>query len=340
MNNGINPHISRKKRKEKSLEAYLDGLAAGDRYILSEVLTIVESTSETHQAIAQQILATVRPADSEDTLRIGITGSPGAGKSTLIEQLGLYLVSQGKRVAVLAIDPSSTRTEGSILGDKTRMAQLSNTDLAYVRPTASATHLGGVSKTTRESIAICEKAGYDIILVESVGVGQSEVELAGLVDAYVLVLLPGGGDDVQGIKRGVVELADLLVINKADGDRLPLAKQSKKDYAGAIRLFPHELAGYIPEVLLVSALTGTGIDRLWEGVQSYVQQSKTAGYFVDRRRAQDQAYMQQQVVLYLQRIVAADAVVAADDYAKDGDQASLFAKTKLMLDSIAQKLNS
>lgn len=340
MNNGINPHITRKKRPEKSLEAYLEGLAAGDRYILSEVLTIVESTAPSHEAMAQQILATVSPTDSSDTLRIGITGSPGAGKSTLIEQLGLHLVAQGKRVAVLAIDPSSTRTDGSILGDKTRMTQLSNTDLAYVRPTASATHLGGVSRTTKESIAICEKAGYDIILVESVGVGQSEVELAGLVDAYVLVLLPGGGDDVQGIKRGVVELADLLIINKADGDRLPLAKESKKDYAGAIRLFPHELAGYIPEVLLTSALTGDGVDKLWEAVETYVQKSKEAGYFSERRQAQDEAYMKQQVVHYLQKIVAADELLATSDYAKDSEQASLFAKTKRLLDSIAQKLNS
>jgi len=341
MSNGINPNINHKKRKQKTAVEYLNGLASGDRYLLSEVLTIIESNAPDKSVLADKILSQITDKDSIGTLRIGITGSPGAGKSTLIEQLGLHLIGEGNRVAVLAIDPSSSKTDGSILGDKTRMPLLSAENNAYVRPTASATHLGGVSKSTREAIAVCEKAGYNIILIESVGVGQSEVELSNLVDAYVLLLLPGGGDDIQGIKRGVVELADIIAINKADGERIALAKNSKKDYGGVIKLFPHDLNGWSPKVLITSALENIGIEELWKTISEYISLSKEEGYFKTRRKEQGELYIKGQIHHFIEQMVTKDLLPEEkENYENQEDSTSLFRRTRTILDGIAKKMKS
>jgi len=341
MSKGINPNIKRQKKSDKSAEEYFRKLTTTDRYNLSDVLTIIESHTAIKQKLAQEILSLITDS-STDTLRIGITGSPGAGKSTLIEQLGLAYIAQGKKVAVLAIDPSSTKSEGSILGDKTRMTQLSNHSDAYVRPTASATHLGGVSKTTSESIAICEQAGYDVIIIESVGVGQSEVALADLVDVYVLVLLPGGGDDVQGIKRGVVEMADILLINKADGDRISLAKQSKKDFEGSVRLFSHELSEWSPPVLPISALQAEGIEDLLEEIGQFISIGKSNKYFSERRENQKSTYIKDQVTRYIEQLIESkyDINAMIHNHAISGKSPSVHQLTQRIISDIAKKLEA
>lgn len=341
MADSINPNIIRKKRKLRTAADYLSGLARGDRFILSEVLTIIENNQVDTHIIRDEILASITVNDAAHSLRIGITGSPGAGKSTLIEQLGLHYISEGHKVAVLAIDPSSIRTEGSILGDKTRMPLLSTDTNAYIRPTASATHLGGVSKTTQESIAVCEKAGYDVVIVESVGVGQSEVELAELVDVYGLVLLPGGGDDIQGIKRGVVEMADFIVINKADQERIQLAKQSRRDFQGSVALFPHELEGWTPPVLIASALEGHGIDAIAVTIAEFVGKGKAQGYYEQRRAAQEANYLKNRIhqTIANQVQLIYDKMKKADEMALQvEDHRSIFAKIQLIVSQIQSKL--
>jgi len=295
MGKGINPNLNLKSKTLRSVDDYLSGLKNGDRFILSEVLTLIESNNPVQRKVGDEILNKINSNVNSQSIRIGITGSPGAGKSTFIEALGSMLTSMGKRVAVLAIDPSSTKSHGSILGDKTRMYSLSSDERAFVRPTASANILGGVAKATKESIALCEAAGYEIILVESVGVGQSETELANLVDLYLLLLLPGGGDGVQGIKRGVVELADLLVINKYDGDSKIIAEKSKKDFASAIRLFHHELEGWNVPVTLCSSLKKERIGEVWAQIENFISLSKSLGYFEQKRNKQDQIWIENQV---------------------------------------------
>ena len=295
MGKGINPNLKLKSKALRSVEDYLNGLIVGDRFILSEVLTLIESKNASQRRIGDEILNAINASSITNTIRIGITGSPGAGKSTFIEALGSMLTSLGKRVAVLAVDPSSTKSHGSILGDKTRMSSLSSDENAFVRPTASANILGGVARATKESIALCEAAGYEIILVESVGVGQSETELADLVDLYLLLLLPGGGDGVQGIKRGVVELADLLVINKYDGDSKILAEKSKKDFASAVRLFHNELDGWNVPVALCSSLKKERIGDVWSHIEKFISLSHSQGYFEQNRDLQDQKWIKNQV---------------------------------------------
>lgn len=295
MGKGINPNLKLKSKALRSVEDYLNGLIVGDRFILSEVLTLIESKNASQRRIGDEILNAINASSITNTIRIGITGSPGAGKSTFIEALGSMLTSLGKRVAVLAVDPSSTKSHGSILGDKTRMSSLSSDENAFVRPTASANILGGVARATKESIALCEAAGYEIILVESVGVGQSETELADLVDLYLLLLLPGGGDGVQGIKRGVVELADLLVINKYDGDSKILAEKSKKDFASAVRLFHNELDGWNVPVALCSSLKKERIGDVWSHIEKFISLSHSQGYFEQNRELQDQKWIKNQV---------------------------------------------
>lgn len=295
MGKGINPNLKLKSKTLRSVDEYLVGLQKTDRFILGEVLTLIESNNPQQRKVGDEILNNINTSEHNKSIRIGITGSPGAGKSTFIEALGSMLTSMGKKVAVLAIDPSSTRSQGSILGDKTRMSSLSTDKNAFVRPTASANMLGGVAKATKESIALCEAAGYEIIIVESVGVGQSETELANLVDLYLLLLLPGGGDGVQGIKRGVVELADLLVINKYDGDTKIIAEKSKKDFASSVRLFHHELDGWNVPVSLCSALKGEKIGEVWTQIENYISLSKSQGYFEKKRSTQDQKWIDNQV---------------------------------------------
>jgi len=256
----------------------------GDRRALARAITTVESTRSDHRDEAAALLTEVLPRTG-GAIRVGISGAPGSGKSTFIEAFGLHLVERGHRVAVLAVDPSSTRTGGSILGDKTRMGDLTRSDSAFVRPSPTAGTLGGVARRTREAMLLCEAAGFDVVIVETVGVGQSEVAVAGMVDLFAVLVAPGAGDELQGIKRGIIELADVVVVNKNDGELAPAAKTTATDYGSALRLVRSKTVAWTPRVVLVSALEGTGIDELWSTVEEFRSTLDTAGE-LDRRRAE------------------------------------------------------
>lgn len=265
--------------------ALAEAIRQGDRAALPRAITLVESTRPDHRELAQDLLLTLMP-DAGTAMHVGITGVPGVGKSTTIEALGMYLIEQGHRVAVLAVDPSSTRTGGSILGDKTRMARLAVHPDAYIRPSPTSGTLGGVAKATRETIVLLEAAGFDVILVETVGVGQSEVAVADMVDTFVFLTLARTGDQLQGIKKGVLELADIVVVNKADGEHAIEAKAAARELAAAIRLiYPRETL-WRPPVLTMSALEGSGLRELWETVCRHREVLTEAGKFDARRRDQ------------------------------------------------------
>jgi LAO/AO transport system kinase len=256
----------------------------GDRRALARAITTVESTRPDHRDEATALLTELLP-HTGGAIRIGISGAPGSGKSTFIEAFGLRLIEQGHRVAVLAVDPSSTRTGGSILGDKTRMGELTRSDAAFVRPSPAAGTLGGVARRTREAMLLCEAAGFDVVMVETVGVGQSEVAVAGMVDLFAVLVAPGAGDELQGIKRGIIELADVVVVNKNDGDLAPAAKTTATDYGSALRLVRSKTAAWTPRVVLVSSLEGMGIDELWSTVEEF-RSTLDAADELDRRRAE------------------------------------------------------
>jgi LAO/AO transport system kinase len=258
----------------------------GDRRALARAITLVESTRADHRVEARALLDALLPATGR-SLRLGVSGAPGAGKSSLIESVGLHAVVAGHRVAVLAVDPSSNRSGGSVLGDKTRMAELGRRSEAYIRPSPSGGTLGGVARRTREALLVCEAAGFDVVVVETVGVGQSEVAVAGLVDLFLLLAAPGGGDELQGIKRGIMELADLIVVNKADGDLLPAAQRAASDLRKAVHLLRPKRPGWEVEVLLASARDGIGIPEVWAAVEAGVDRLRSGG-FLDELRA-DQA---------------------------------------------------
>lgn len=285
----LNPALAaglKKFRKEKlSIEEFHQGILKGDRSLLSRAITLVESSRPEDQEIARQLINTCLP-DSGRSIRLGITGVPGAGKSTFIESFGLHLISQGHKVAVLAVDPSSQRTKGSILGDKTRMESLSTNPSAFIRPSASSGTLGGVARATREAIILCETAGFDITLVETVGVGQSETAVSQIVDFFALLQLAGGGDELQGIKRGIMEMADLIIINKADGDNIKKAELAKREYENALHLFPMLDSGWSPKVLTASALKETGLEEIWSTINAYVELTKENGFFQINRQEQ------------------------------------------------------
>ena len=257
---------------------------SGDRRALARAITTVESTRVDHRDEAAALLTELLP-HTGGAVRIGISGAPGSGKSTFIEAFGLRLIEQGHRVAVLAVDPSSTRTGGSILGDKTRMGELARADAAFVRPSPTAGTLGGVARRTREAMLLCEAAGFDVVMVETVGVGQSEVAVAGMVDLFILLIAPGAGDELQGIKRGIIELADIVVVNKYDGDLAPAARTTAADYGSALRLVRSKTSAWTPRAVLVSALEGTGIDELWATVEEFRAALGATGE-LDRRRAE------------------------------------------------------
>lgn len=272
-------------RKLPTVDALATGLLAGERAMLARSITLVESEAATHQQMAAELLDRILP-HTGNSLRIGITGVPGVGKSTFIDALGTQLTTAGHRVAVLAVDPSSGRTGGSILGDKTRMERLAYDEKAFIRPTAAGKALGGVARATWEAMMLCEAAGYDIILVETVGVGQSETAVASLVDFFMLLMLSGAGDELQGIKRGIMEMADMLVINKAEGDNLQPAKQAAANYRNALHLFPPHPGGWTPLVKLCSARDGSGVEEVWQSVQSYADLCGTNGYLKQKRAEQ------------------------------------------------------
>lgn len=273
----------------------------GDRRALAKGITMVESSLPEDTDEAARLVSELAPF-SGGALRLGITGVPGVGKSTFIEALGSFLTEGGKKVAVLTIDPSSLKTGGSILGDKTRMEKLARDDNAFIRPSPSRGDLGGVARHSRESVLLCEAAGYDVVIVETVGVGQSELDVADMTDVFLLLLLPGGGDELQGIKRGILEVADLVVLNKADGDMLPLARQSASLYQGALHFL--RSAG-TPKVLLTSALTGQGIKETWEEIEVFIAAEKASGEFTARRAEQNVSWMWKEVrSLMLDKIAA------------------------------------
>jgi len=251
-----------------SADELVKGVRAGDRGVLARAITLVESTAPAQREQAHELLRRLLP-DTGRAIRVGISGAPGVGKSTFIEALGLKLVEAGKSIAVLAVDPSSTVSGGSILGDKSRMHRLAQHDAAYIRPSPSATSLGGVARRTRESMLLCEAAGFDVVLVETVGVGQSEIVVADMVDFFLLLVLPGAGDELQGIKRGIIEVADLVAVNKADGDRVAAANAAGADYAAALRYLRPRDEAWRPRAMTVSAQTGAGLDDLWRAVEEH-----------------------------------------------------------------------
>lgn len=264
-------------------------IAAGERRALARGITLVESARADHQAQGAEVIAAL-PRDRQ-ALRIGMSGTPGVGKSTFIEAFGMMLVGAGLRVAVLAVDPSSARSGGSILGDKTRMDRLSREAAAFIRPSPSRTHLGGVARRTREAVALCEGAGFDVILIETVGVGQSETVVAQMADLFLLLLAPAGGDELQGVKRGIMEMADMILVNKADGDLKPAASRTCADYAGALRLLrkrAQDPEGY-PRAMMVSALAEEGLETAWTDMQALVDWRRTNGFF-DATRAEQARY--------------------------------------------------
>ncbi len=274
--------FKRNKRPLLSAKDYFEGIKKGDISLLSRAITVVESSKTEHQKTAKELISLCLPL-SGNSVRIGVTGVPGAGKSSLIETLGLYFLRRGGKVAVLAVDPSSSKSGGSILGDKTRMEKLSAEKNAFIRPSPSGGTLGGVARKTAETIILCEAAGFDTIFVETVGVGQSEITVKSMVDFFMLVLISGAGDELQGIKRGITETADLIIINKADGDNKIKAERAKSEYANALHLFPPPESGVKPEVVTASALTGEGIPEIYDLLQNYLKYTKADGYFFENR---------------------------------------------------------
>lgn len=280
----ISPYlkICKKKRLILSPSEYIDGILSGNKVILSQAITLIESTHKDHFETAQDVLEKVLPY-SGNSIRIGITGVPGVGKSTFIEAIGNHITSAGHKLAVLAIDPSSERSKGSILGDKTRMETLSTNPNAYIRPSATGLNLGGVARKTRETIILCEAAGYDVIFVETVGVGQSETVVKSMVDFFLLLMLSGAGDELQGIKRGIIEMADAIIITKADGDNLAKANVARGLYQSALHLFPLMDNGWNPPVDICSSNDQLNLDKVWNIITKFEQFTKNNGYFVKHR---------------------------------------------------------
>jgi len=279
---------SRKSRVVNDVDVLVKGILDGDISVLSRSLTLVESTKVNERKLAEELVQKLIPFTGK-SIRIGVTGVPGVGKSTFIEAFGLDVLNDGKKIAVLAIDPSSERSKGSILGDKTRMNRLSVAENAFIRPTASSGSLGGVARRTRESILLCEAFGFDVILIETVGVGQSETMVKELVDFFLLLMLAGAGDELQGIKRGIMEMADALVITKADGDNENPAKVARRSYQNAMHLFQAQESSWIPKALLSSAYENKGIHEVWEMIQSYQLLTTTNG-FIEKNRNDQEIY--------------------------------------------------
>jgi len=282
------------RKKIPSSKELVEGILEHDQTALSRAITIIESTAQKHQQQAKEIIENCLP-HANQSIRIGITGVPGVGKSTFIESFGKHLISEGKKVAVLTVDPSSSISKGSILGDKTRMEELVKEKNAFIRPSASGDTLGGVARKTRETIILCEAAGFDVILIETVGVGQSETAVHSMTDFFLLLKLAGAGDELQGIKRGIMEMADSIVINKADGDNIKAAKLARTEFNRALHLYPEKESGWTPKTLLCSALKNEGIAEIWEVISNYFETVKANGYFQHKRKEQNKFWLMQTI---------------------------------------------
>lgn len=334
----INPYLKnrpRRKKRELSVDDYVEGIVKGDITILSRAVTLVESIKPEHQALAQQVIEKCLPY-SGHSIRVGISGVPGAGKSTSIDAFGLHILEKhGGKLAVLAIDPSSERSKGSILGDKTRMEKLSVHPDSFIRPSPSAGSLGGVARKTRETIILCEAAGFDKIFVETVGVGQSETAVHSMVDFFLLIQLAGTGDELQGIKRGIMEMADGIVINKADGDNLDRAKLAATQFRNALHLFPAPESGWTPQVMTYSGFYNLGVKEIWDMIYQYVDFVKDNGYFAYRRNEQSKYWMYETINEHLRdsfyQNVRIEAMLAdQENQVLQGNMTSFAAAQKLL----------
>ncbi|MDR9419750.1 MAG: methylmalonyl Co-A mutase-associated GTPase MeaB [Gracilimonas sp.] len=321
--------------KLPSKKEFIDGILSGDRMLLSRAITLIESTKAEHQDLAQDIIEGCLP-HSGDSIRIGITGVPGVGKSTFIEAFGNHIIkNENRSLAVLAVDPSSSKTRGSILGDKTRMETLSNNPKAYIRPTPTSGSLGGVARSTRETITLCEAAGFNTILIETVGVGQSETAVHSMVDFFLLLMLAGAGDELQGIKRGIMEMADAIAINKADSGNETAANRAKSEYKSALHLFPPTESGWIPKVTTCSAFHDKGIPEVWEIVDEFVRHTKTKGFFEKKRKEQanywlDEAINQELHRAFFQDDTLKNEMIAYRQKVQNGELSSYKAARDLM----------
>ena len=301
-------HQPTPKRRELTVDEYVEGVLSGNRAVLARAITLVESNAERHQEMAQEMLTHLLPY-SGNAVRVGITGVPGAGKSSLIETLGLRLCDMGHRLAVLAVDPSSSVTGGSILGDKTRMELLSRNKRAYIRPSPSGGVLGGVARKSRETIIVCEAAGFDVIIVETVGVGQSEITVRSMVDMFLLLQIAGAGDELQGIKKGVMECSDLIVVNKADGDNKLRAEAARVDYERILYYLQPSTEGWKTQALACSAYNGSGIDELWNIIETFRKNTTESGIFMKRRHQQNIDWVHNMVTEHLKRNFYSDPSV-------------------------------
>lgn len=335
----VNPYLQRGRFKRRQLTAsdYVEGILKGNITLLGQAVTLVESTHPEHQAIAQEVIEKCLPY-SGNSLRVGISGVPGAGKSTSIDEFGIHVLKEyGGRLAVLAIDPSSERTKGSILGDKTRMEKLSVHPDSFIRPSPSAGSLGGVARKTRETIILCEAAGFDKIFVETVGVGQSEVACHSMVDFFLLIQLAGTGDELQGIKRGIMEMADGIVINKCDGNNVDKCQLAATQFRNALHLFPMPESGWSPQVLTYSGFYGYGIKEVWDMIYKYVDFVKENGYFDYRRNEQAKYWMYESINEQLrnsfyQNSTISDMLLASEHAVLNGEKTS-FTAAKQLLDA-------
>ena len=306
----VNPYFVRKRRRSFTTDEYVDGILRGDITILSQAITLIESNKPEHYDQAQQIIEKCLPHAGR-SVRIGITGVPGAGKSTFIEAVGNMVVSLHHRLAVLAIDPSSERSGGSILGDKTRMESISSNPDIFIRPSPSAGSLGGVARKTRETIVLCEAAGFDVIFIETVGVGQSETAVHSMVDMFMLLQISGAGDELQGIKRGIMEMADMMVITKADGENRQKAELARTQFQSALHLFPMPESGWRPKVYTCSAVAQTGLEEVWKGVEEFLDHTHANGYFQANRNRQYKYWMYESINDALKESFYRDPAVAA-----------------------------
>lgn len=334
----VNPYLKlrpRVRKRQLGVTDYVEGILKGDVTILSRAVTLLESTRPEHEAMAQEVIEKCLPY-SGNSVRIGISGVPGAGKSTSIDEFGLHVLNEyGGKLAVLAIDPTSERTKGSILGDKTRMEKLSVHPKSFIRPSPSSGSLGGVARKTRETIVLCEAAGYDKIFIETVGVGQSETACHSMVDFFLLIQVAGTGDELQGIKRGIMEMADGIAINKCDGDNVERCRVAAGHFKNALHLFPLPPSGWAPRVYTYSGFYGLGIKEIWDGIYEYIEFVKTNGYFDRRRRQQNRYWMYETIDQRLRNSFYQDAdieqrLIAAENSIELGQQTSFMAAQRLL----------